>query len=342
MGPAQRMLPHDVRGLRKADVNCQDVPGGLPGARARAPGVGLFRARTRLQSERRPRWHAPGAQRRARHRAGHGRQLHPERHGDGACLRPDPVQLQPLRATRAATARSPTSPPAHPALGRPAHLHLHPAARGPLRPPVNREVTARDFITAIERLYDKTTSSYAQDYADLIAGATAFGAGKASRISGLRAPNARTLTITLDQPAEDFLSILTLSFFAPVPGEYAANYQVGANYDGHVVGSGPYTPATYIPGRDRGAGPQPQLGPGHRPAAQGLGRPNPDQARPQFPSIQRAIEREEADLSLDSHVPQARVAALRADPERSRRLSVNHREACCSWCLGPTGGPADR
>jgi peptide/nickel transport system substrate-binding protein len=40
-------------------------------------------------------------------------------------------------------------------------------------------------------------------------------------------------------------------------------------------------------------------------------------------SIQRAIEREEADLSLDSHVPQSRVAALRADPERSRRLSVN-------------------
>jgi peptide/nickel transport system substrate-binding protein len=42
-----------------------------------------------------------------------------------------------------------------------------------------------------------------------------------------------------------------------------------------------------------------------------------------IPSIQQAIEREEADLSLSSHVPQARVAELRADPERSRRLSVN-------------------
>ena len=40
-------------------------------------------------------------------------------------------------------------------------------------------------------------------------------------------------------------------------------------------------------------------------------------------SIQRAIEQEDADLSLDGHVPQARVAALRADPERSRRLSVH-------------------
>ena len=40
-------------------------------------------------------------------------------------------------------------------------------------------------------------------------------------------------------------------------------------------------------------------------------------------SIQPAIEREEADLSLTSHVPQARIAELRADPKRSGRLSVN-------------------
>ena len=53
------------------------------------------------------------------------------------------------------TVAVPTSPAAHAALGRPAHLHLPPAPRGPLRPPVNREVTAQDFITAIQRLYDK-------------------------------------------------------------------------------------------------------------------------------------------------------------------------------------------
>jgi peptide/nickel transport system substrate-binding protein len=116
-------------------------------------------------------------------------------------------------------------------------------------PPVNREVTAQDFITAIQRLYDKQNPSYAQQYADLIAGASRYGAGKASRISGLAAPDTRTLTITLDQPAGDFLSILALPYFAPVPGEYAAEYAVGANYDGHVVGSGPYTPDTYIPGK---------------------------------------------------------------------------------------------
>jgi peptide/nickel transport system substrate-binding protein len=190
-------------------------------------------------------------------------------------------------------------------------------------PPVDREVTAQDFITAIQRLYDKQTPSYAQQYAGLIAGAKAFGAGKAKSISGLRAPDARTLTITLDQPAGDFLSILALAYFAPVPGEYAADYQVGANYDGHVVGSGPYTLTTYDPGRlivlDRN--------PNWEPATDPLRKAWVDRiwvkSDVSISSTQRAIDQEEADLSLISHVPQTRVAALRADPQRSRRLSVN-------------------
>jgi peptide/nickel transport system substrate-binding protein len=190
-------------------------------------------------------------------------------------------------------------------------------------PPVDREVTATDFITAIERLYAMTPAAYGSFYADLIAGASRFGAGKAKRISGLRAPDARTLQITLDQPAEDFLSILALSFFAPVPGEHAANYQVGDSYDGHVVGAGPYKVAIYIPGEtvvlDRN--------PNWDPATDPLRKAWVDRIQVRFgvtvPSIQQAIEREEADLSLDGHVPQARVDALRADPERSRRLSVH-------------------
>jgi ABC-type transport system substrate-binding protein len=191
-------------------------------------------------------------------------------------------------------------------------------------PPVNREVTATDFITAIQRLYDKQSRlSGGPLYADLIAGAAAFGAGKAKRISGLAASNPRTLQITLDQPAGDFLSILALPFFAPVPGEYAAEYTVGDNYAGHVVGTGPYIPTTYAPGTtvilDRN--------PNWDPATDPLRKAWVDRIQVKLgvnvPSIQQAIEHEDADLSLDSHVPQARIDALRADPEQSRRLSVN-------------------
>jgi peptide/nickel transport system substrate-binding protein len=191
-------------------------------------------------------------------------------------------------------------------------------------PPVNREVTARDFITAIERFYAKTSPTLGgQGFADLIVGASRFGAGKASRISGLTAPDARTLTITLDQPAGDFLSILTLPFFAPVPGEYAAEYAVGTNYDGHVVGSGPYTPTTWIPRQSVVLVRNPNWDPATDPLRKAWVDRIQVKLGVSIASIQRAIEREEADLSLTSHVPQARVAELRADPERSGRLSVN-------------------
>jgi peptide/nickel transport system substrate-binding protein len=205
-------------------------------------------------------------------------------------------------------------------------------------PPVNREVTAADFITAIERLYDKTTISDGQKYADLITGASRYGAGKASRIAGLAAPDARTLQITLDQPAGDFLSILAQPFFAPVPGEYAAAYAVGANYDGHVVGSGPYTLDVYDPGRlvvlvrnpnwDAATDPLRKAWVDRIHVKLGVG----------IRSIQQAIEHEEADLSLDSHVPQAQIAALQADPERSRRLSVNTSECLLYLTLGTHRG----
>jgi peptide/nickel transport system substrate-binding protein len=190
-------------------------------------------------------------------------------------------------------------------------------------PPVNREVTAQDFITAIQRLYNKQTPSWGQQYADLIAGARQFGAGEARRISGLAAPDTRTLTITLDQPAGDFLSILALSMFAPVPGEYAAEYAIGVNYDGHVVGSGPYTPDTYIPGKTIVLVRNPNWDPATDPLRKAWVDRIQVKLNVSITSIQQAIEREDADLSLSSHVPQVRVAALRADPERSRRLSVN-------------------
>ena len=205
-------------------------------------------------------------------------------------------------------------------------------------PPVNREVTARDFITAIQRLYDKKNPSGGQYYSDLIAGTKRFGAGRARRISGLAAPDARTLQIILDQPAEDFLSILTQPYFAPVPGEYAASYQVGANYGGHVVGSGPYALTTYDPGKlvvlDRN--------PNWDAATDPLRKAWVDRIQIELGvsirSIQQAIEHEEADLSLISHVPQARVTALRADPEQSRRLSVNTTGSTLYLVLGTHRG----
>jgi ABC-type transport system substrate-binding protein len=190
-------------------------------------------------------------------------------------------------------------------------------------PPVNREVTAADFITAIQRLYDDKASPQGPFYADLIAGAGRHGAGKASSISGLAAPDSHTLKVTLVQPAGDLLSILALPYFAPVPGEYAAAYQVGDNYSGHVVSSGPYSLTTDVPGQTIVLDRNPNWDSATDPLRTAWVDRIQIKLNVSTRSMQERIEQEEADLSLDSHVPQTQVAALRADPERSRRLSVN-------------------
>ena len=189
-------------------------------------------------------------------------------------------------------------------------------------PPVDREITAQDFITAIERFYVKDTGSPGSQWANLIAGATAFGAGEADTISGLAAPDPHTLRITLDRPADDFLSMLARPNFAPVPKEHADNYGVGKRYDGHVVGSGPYKLAIYVPDETVVLDRNPHWDPATDPLRKAWVDRIQIKLNIRVSSIQRAIDRGTADLSLTSHVNAAQVPTLRADPERSGRLSV--------------------
>ena len=116
-----------------------------------------------------------------------------------------------------------------------------------------------------------------------------------------------------------------------MPGEYAAHYAVGANYDGHVVGSGPYNPTTWIPGRLVVLVRNPNWDPATDPLRKAWVDRIQIKLGVTIASIQRATQREDADLSLTSHVPQSQLAALRADPQRSRRLSVN--PTACQWFL---------
>jgi peptide/nickel transport system substrate-binding protein len=114
--------------------------------------------------------------------------------------------------------------------------------------PVRRDVRAEDFIYAIERQFDPREPS-PNRYARLITGVDDFAAGKARTISGMKALDRHTLQITLDQPANDFPSLLTLPFFSPVPEEYAKGYAPGLEYAQHLIASGPYRLRQYKPGR---------------------------------------------------------------------------------------------
>jgi peptide/nickel transport system substrate-binding protein len=189
-------------------------------------------------------------------------------------------------------------------------------------PPVDREVRARDFIYAIERQLDPEHPS-PNPYARLIKGVDDFAAGRARSISGLRAGGDHTLRITLDRPASDFPSILTLPFFSPVPEEHASRYDPGEEYARHLIASGPYRLKQYAPGRlielvrNENWDPRtdPLRGAWVDRVSVTIGRSEAE--------IQQAIEDGVADLNLDAVPPPvADLQRLSNDPAKARQFAV--------------------
>ena len=206
-------------------------------------------------------------------------------------------------------------------------------------PPATGEVTADDFVYAVERLFDKTNPSPGQSYARLIKGAEEFGAGKAKTISGIVA-SGDTLTITLNKPAADFLSILSMPFFAPVPKSYASKFKVGPDYGKNIVGSGPYTLKSYVATKSiefvRNSNWDPATDPLRKAWVDkitmriGL---EPD-------AIQQTIERGDADISLDALPPNAALQRLSTDPKLKQQFSVQT-TGCTRYFTMETNPKAD-
>jgi peptide/nickel transport system substrate-binding protein len=190
--------------------------------------------------------------------------------------------------------------------------------------PVGREVKAEDFVYAIRRQFQPGQRNRSPNpYAGLIKGVAEFAAGKAKTISGMRALDDHTLRITLNQPASDFPSILTLPFFSPVPEDYASRYELGEEYARHLVGSGPYTLRSYAPGRlielVRNANWDQQTDPLRKAWVDGItvrmGRTEAE--------IQEAIEQGEADLNLDLvSPPNPDLRRLSSDPDLKPRFAL--------------------
>jgi peptide/nickel transport system substrate-binding protein len=189
-------------------------------------------------------------------------------------------------------------------------------------PPVEREIQAKDFIYAIERQFDPVRPS-PNPYSGLIKGVTRFAAGKAKTISGMRALDSHTLEITLNQPASDFPSILTLPFFSPQPEEYASKFKPGGGYAMHLVGSGPYTLRRYVPKQLIELVRNPNWDPRTDPLRSAwVDRVTVTIGRSEA-GIQQAIEAGEADLNLDGvPPPNADLQRLSSDPMLSRQLAV--------------------
>jgi peptide/nickel transport system substrate-binding protein len=197
-------------------------------------------------------------------------------------------------------------------------------------PPVSRDLVAGDFVYALKRMFDPKTPSSGQPYALLVKGADEFAKGKAKEISGMRAVDDHTLEITLAKPAGDFLSVLALGFFAPVPEEAAGKYRVGSDYSQHVVGLGPYTLDKYVPGKSIAFARNANWSAATDPLRKAwVDRIEVTLGLDEQPAQQR-IERGDGDLSLNLEPPVSRLGAVSADPKLSKRFA-SHVNGCVEY-----------
>ena len=110
--------------------------------------------------------------------------------------------------------------------------------------PASRPMRAADVKAGLERIF--TAHSPRAGYFRVIQGADALAAGRASELSGVTAPDDRTVSITLARPANDLMWLLALPAASAVPPGLAPTTRPG-----DIPPSGPYRLAAggYVPER---------------------------------------------------------------------------------------------
>ncbi len=109
---------------------------------------------------------------------------------------------------------------------------------------------AASYKYAIERILNPKTKSPQGGtggwYGGLV-GADAYVNGKAKSVSGIKVIDPYTIQFQLKTPDRTFLNVLATPFSAAVARKAAEKW--GSDYSHHVVGNGPYTLQSWVPGQ---------------------------------------------------------------------------------------------
>jgi len=132
-------------------------------------------------------------------------------------------------------------------------------------PPLGEPVTARSLKYTIERSLNPRMQSPAADLVQDLVGQSAYAAGRARHISGVRA-SGNKLTFTLVEPSSNFLERIALSFFCAVP----EGTPVDPDGLPKVPSAGPYYIASNVPGEEVVLRRNPNYGGSHPGAADEL------------------------------------------------------------------------
>jgi peptide/nickel transport system substrate-binding protein len=142
--------------------------------------------------------------------------------------------------------------------GKTVTVHLRKGVR--FSPPVSRVVTSADVKYAIERGFSSSVANgYAGAYFGDLVGAPAKATKGVPNISGITTPNASTIVFHLKRPDGVFTGSLGLLMTAPVPREYARQFdaQTTSTYGMHQVATGPYMIRNDASGNISGVGYKP-------------------------------------------------------------------------------------
>ena len=96
-------------------------------------------------------------------------------------------------------------------------FHIKPGVM--FSPPVSRQVTSADFVNAMQRLANPKDGGQYSFYYTVIKGWSAYAAGKAKSISGIKTPNSSTIVFNLTAPTGDFLKRMGMPATGPQPAE---------------------------------------------------------------------------------------------------------------------------
>ncbi|HEX2133602.1 MAG TPA: ABC transporter substrate-binding protein [Actinophytocola sp.] len=197
-----------------------------------------------------------------------------------------------------------------------------------------RAVVAEDFVRGFKRLcnpvqpsggltYYTSTIVGMQEFCDGFAKvAPEIGPMKAyiqgNDITGISAPDERTLVFELTAPAADFLNILSMKFASAAPVEYLDYIPDGAEFRQNTISNGPYRITEYVPDKSIHLERNPAWDAESDPVREAyvdaidvtLGQGSPD-------AVQQQLEVGSADLSWDQPVPVTVIPRLQQSEDEN-------------------------
>jgi peptide/nickel transport system substrate-binding protein len=207
------------------------------------------------------------------------------------------------------------------------------------------EITAQDFIRAVERTANpKANVGGYSFYYSPIEGFDDFAEGKADSISGLAAPDDKTLTITTTTPTGDMSYRFAMATTAPIPPNGDARLGAAEGHDKDygrfLVASGPYQfegaadmdfsvpakdqepAAGYVPGRQIVL----ERNPNYDPATDDLRPAYPDALEVSIGGdnndLYNQIKANALDFVVDGAVPPETIREYQTNPDLQNKINI--------------------